>query len=1260
MHATACILLFGMCLAPSLRGQDVGHMRFERLTVEDGLSQGVVTAMLHDHSGFMWFGTKDGLNRYDGYTFVQFRNESDNVNSLGDNAISALVEDSLGQIWIGTEGGGLHRYDPQSRRVHRLPYALPEGLSEAGRIIRTLCFDSRGVLWIGTDGEGLFAYNPADSSVQHFLGSNTSGSALLTNSIHVIQAADRNHLWIGGHGNIVYLFDILNGSFKHFRLPVPGSGLGPADGILDLATDEENQLWVATTGFGVFRIDRETGNISSLDIPSRPEGSNPLFARALMVDSNQRLWIGTEDHGIVVYHLRKGRWEFLKSGQEAQYHFGDIGILTLLEDRIGNIWVGTNGKGLQFTSPASKDFHLLRTHVKNPSAMTIRSYRGIWEEGDSVLWLGGYGGLNRWDRKTGLISVVDLGYRSESGEAAAQYSRANAHCFCPDPSDPDGGLYVGSEGGGLFHLDLRSRRVRRVPAGYADDSHALRGFSVYDMIADDAGNLYIATDIGMSRYQTGTGRFTHYIHDPQNPHSINSGGISTLYRDSNGFLWIGSERGGLGLFDPVTEDFTRFVHRDGDRTSLSSNRVYSIYEDIRGVLWIGTSLGLNRMDRQSTTFRHFNRLDNFPNEVIYGILQDEQGLLWLSTNEGLVVFHPYRGVISTYDVSDGLQGNEFNSSAYFEAANGEMFFGGVNGLTFFHPKQIRRNPFIPPVQITNCHIGGKEVQLAQNAEGEYSLEFQYTGETISFEYAALSFYRSEKNQYRYRMDGVHEGWMEAGHNRQITFVALSPGEYTLHILGSNNDGIWNNEGVQVAITVLPPFWGSWWFRLLVGVLVLGIALLILRWRLSIIRKQEVQLTKTVEDRTAELRHSNASLLQEIEERKRAEAEAYRANATKTEFLAHLSHEIRTPMNAILGYTELLSDRIEDPELKDQLHSIELSGNSLLRLINDILDLSKIEAGRLELEFDAVDLRALLHEIQTVFEFQFQRKDLHFEVRVDEQLPQTMYIDELRTRQILFNLIGNAVKYTDEGGITVHVSQTDRTRESFTLVMTVSDTGIGIPPAQQEIVFEPFRQAKRARLADARGSGLGLAITRRLIDIMQGSIQLQSKVGQGSTFRIRIPDIRFPEEEAEQEARREGDAERDAASARPATVYTEDVRQVTAMDSTQDNSRQPDSAEHTEETISEPRRLELSAFLQQLRHEDLPLWQDVSRSYHIQQMEQFAQHVHDAASSFAYTPLVEWSGTLLAQVKRFDMEHIPRTLEKFPDLLENLAAQCQNA
>ncbi len=1239
--AFPCLLFVLLTLPPmaSLRAQMEKETQFDHLRVEDGLSQGMVLAMLQDSRGFMWFGTYDGLNRYDGYRFTVWRSDPDNVHSLSSSMITALAEDSSGRIWIGTAGGGLNMYDPVRDEMRRYPGLTTENGRSGEATVNALCIDHSGTIWIASDGDGLYAFRPADSTVRAFRHRSGDSLSIAGDFVSDIRIADSTHLWLGISGIGVDLMNTRSGQCRHYR-PV-NTDKGASVGTVRLAGAHAHTVYASLATQGVYRVTRHDMQMSRLSLRAGGTGKNFVHFRDIMTDRRDRLWVATESNGLFLRDPESGTVRRIMYTPFSESSIPNAGLISLCQDSAGNVWVGTNGRGVSFTSPARKNFGLLRVVPGKEESISIRSFRGVYQDRDSVLWIGGYGGFNRVDRRTGAITVYPrLPLGTPRGVPVRGLLNTNVYSIHPDPEAPARRLLIGTEGDGIYRFDKRRALFVRLPIGSETDPRHPMGRAVYAFHLDSEGDLWIGSSAGLSVYRRQTKSYEHFTHDADDPTTICDGSVRAIFQDSNEHLWIGTDRGGLCYFDMVNGDFMRFQHDPDDVMSISSNRINCIYEDNRGMLWIGTATGLNLMDRRKSTFRRYNREDGLPNNMIYAIEEDLLGYLWISTNRGIARFHPYRGFTEVYDISDGLQGDEFNMGASFRSPSGELFFGGVNGLTYFYPRDIGKNTYIPPVHVTRCTVDGHDVGLKTDEQGRKLLEIESSSNIVSFEFAALNFYRPERNRYIYKLDGVHDHWNDAGDDRSITFLTLPPGTYTLHVKGSNNDNRWNQHGVTVLIRVAPPFWGTWWFRVIAALMLIGIGTAVVRWRLAIVRSQEIALGQTVEDRTAELRHANVALLQEIEERKRAEQEAYRANATKTEFLAHLSHEIRTPMNAILGFTELLAARIKDEQLRGFLRSIEISGSTLLTLINDILDLSKIEAGRIELELQPVDLREVLRELEQVFAFQIEKKGLTFNAIYQEELPSAMMLDRTRVRQILFNLVGNAVKYTEQGSISVEVRRSDVDEHRCTLHLLVSDTGIGIPPSQQKVIFEPFRQGTRMNSSDTRGTGLGLAITQRLVSVMGGSIRLESKLGQGSTFHIVIPAVEvveqlnlFIREPA------------DIGEKRPVS------RDVPPPDKAPESLRSADA-----EDLSQKRREELQDLHDTLVRDLLPRWKKVSRSFHIQEMEEFARDVRDRADAVSYEPLTVWSEELLKHARNFDMDLVPRTLHRFGELVGELKAR----
>ena len=641
--------------------------------------------------------------------------------------------------------------------------------------------------------------------------------------------------------------------------------------------------------------------------------------------------------------------------------------------------------------------------------------------------------------------------------------------------DRSGTLWVGTLTKGMDRFDRQHKtftHFRHDP----EDPTSLSGNGVTTIFEDSRGTIWAgAYGRGLNRLDRDTGEFVRYAHDPQDPNSLSDDRVLTLYEDRDRVLWVGTEGGGLNRFDRRTGNFTSFRHDTEDSESLSSDTAWAIYEDAQRVLWIGTQGGgLSRWDpgdRDSgrPVFHRYTQADGLASMSVYGILGDDNGNLWMSSNRGLSRFDPRTGEFRHFDTSHGLQSYEFNFGAYTHGKNGRLYFGGVNGFNTFLPRDVIDNPHIPPVVLTDFRRADEEAEPIRISEVE-EIELTHRDYFVSFGFAALDFTAPERNRYMYRLEGFDEDWIDIGTDRRATYTNLASGRYTLQVRGSNNDGVWNESGASLGVRVHPPPWKTWWAYTLFGLAVVGMTA-------SYVRSQKRRLA-----------HEAAST--------RAAQAASRA---KSEFLATMSHEIRTPMNGLLGTTELLLQS----ELSSKQHhlagSAHLSAKGLLDIINDVLDFSTIESGRLKLADVEVDLRDMLHEILEIYAEQAAEKSINVLLYLPHTLPASLRGDPQRLRQIMTNLVGNAVKFTERGEVTVRVTWTENDASSIDLRFEVRDTGVGIPPDQLNSVFGAFSQADGSMSREYGGTGLGLAICKKLVDLMGGSIGAESEPGAGSTF-----------------------------------------------------------------------------------------------------------------------------------------------------------------
>jgi signal transduction histidine kinase len=603
---------------------------------------------------------------------------------------------------------------------------------------------------------------------------------------------------------------------------------------------------------------------------------------------------------------------------------------------------------------------------------------------------------------------------------------------------------------------------------------------------------------GVSRFDPGTGHFKTYRNDPRIPGSLSHDVVWAVHMDQTGTLWAGTNWG-LNRFNGDTERFTVYLRDEHNRASLSNNGITSIYEDHQGTLWIGTRAGLNRFDRHRDSFERITTQNGLANDYIQDIREDGRGNLWLATHEGLSEFNPRTGKVHNYSGADGLPDNFANPTMTERSAvtpEGELIFGSGYGVTVLNPARVSTNPFRAPVVLTNFLLFNQAVVpsddsvLRQPIWATEALTLEHWQNQFTIEFASLSYVAPQRNRYRYKLEGFEKSWNEVGADRRTaTYTNLAPDKYVFRVQGSNDDLLWNETGVSLEIIVLPPLWGTWWFR---SIALLGAAVLAFsayRMRIQSLRVAAQRLELEVDNRTREL--------------KTARDAADSANRAKSSFLANMSHELRTPLNAILGFANLLREDGVSEKQRADLNIIHRSGEHLLGLINDVLDIAKIEAGREKLEIAPCDLRELIRDVTGMALIRAVEKNLELSVIHSPDFPEFVETDAKKLRQMLINLLGNAVKHTERGMVTLNLNaQSGADSEHVLLSFEVHDTGIGIAPEDQERILEPFVQV--GTTLRQKGTGLGLAITRQFAVLLGGSIEVSSAPGEGSLFRLKIP------------------------------------------------------------------------------------------------------------------------------------------------------------
>lgn len=1079
--------------APTVRYAMAKPVRFERLSLEEGLSQSVVLDILQDRQGFMWFATQDGLNRYDGYEFRVYRNDPEDANSLSSDFILALAEDQAGSVWVGTNGAGLNRIDQENGRITRYQNDPDDPASLSDDIVNDVFVARDNTLWVGTAGAGLCRFAAQTERFTCYTHDAADSQSIGGNNVQSIAQDADGTLWIGtmdSDGSGLNQLTPGSGRFQRYQHDAADVQTLSSNHVQEVYAGRDGVIWVGTADAGLDRLDPQTGQFTHFQhdaADGRSLSDNTVIS--LWEDENGALWVGTNGSGLDVFDPQTEQFSHYQTDPNDPTSISGDQIQAIYQDAAGILWIGTFGRGLNKYDAARQKFALFRNDPKDVNSLSNDVVWTFDEGADGVLWVGtNGGGLNRYD---------------PSARQWRHYRQATAdpHSLPSDfvvavHEDRRGNVWVGTTNAGLGRLDPATEQF--VP--YDTPSF------VADFYEDSAGRLWAATFGGLGRYDAANDSFTFYRSDPDDPRSLSDNSIVAIAEDPAGGFWVGTFNGGLNYFDPQSETFTRYQHDPENSQSLTSDMILSLQLARDGVLWVGTAAGLDKFDPRSGNFTHYNEAQGLLNDTIYAVLEDDHGNLWLSTNLGLFKLDPRTNTFDNFTEHDGLQSNEFNQWAALKTSSGEMLFGGIHGFNAFHPDLVQHSAYVPPLVITDFQLFNESILpgegslLTRTIERTDEIDLSYRDDFFTFTFAALHYASPEANQYAYRLEGFDKDWNYVGTRRFAGYTNVPPGNYTFRVKGTNSDGFWNETGTAVAVVIPPPFWQTWWFRVAAVLGLVAVVSGVFAWRVRAIEGHRRQLERQVEARTKELRET----LGELE---RAKETAVAANRAKSVFLANMSHEFRTPLNAIIGFTELL---LRDTSLGEgQIENVKIvhrSSEHLLGLINDVLELSKIEAGRTVLNPQPFDLYQMLRGLEEMFRLRAESKGLTLRLDLAPEAPRYLVADVGRLRQVLMNLMGNAVKFTQRGYILLQVTRCDADESAagvVNLCFAIEDSGPGITPAEQALLFEPFVQTSAGELSQ-EGTGLGLTISRQHVRLMGGDISVHSELGHGSTFRFTIP------------------------------------------------------------------------------------------------------------------------------------------------------------
>ena len=1048
LKKTTICLLF-LCIGVNCVFSEVPEqINFSYISINEGLSQSTVFSIDQDQRGNMWFATYDGVNKYDGYSFTVYQHNEEDPNSIA-NDISRIVKtDSQGRVWIGTRDG-LSYYDEEKDKFRNFFYEKKGKRQQINGIAEI----SPEQLLISTQ-EGLTMFDIKESK---FVDDSFSAA------MHKLIASA-----LYRQGDIIYIGTPVDGLYSY---SIPQKKLEKITPITEtkqiqaILQQSPTRIWVATEGAGLLLLNPKTKEVKAYHhSSSNPKSISSNYIRSLALDSQNRLWIGTFND-LNIYHEGSDSFVSYSSSPVENGSLSQRSVRSIFMDSQGGMWLGTYFGGLNYYHPIRNRFkNIQRIPYKNSLSDNVVSC--ITEDKDKNLWIGtNDGGLNLYNTKTQQFTHYIL----QEDEREIGIGSNNIKAVYVD--EQKSLVYIGTHAGGLTVLHRNSGKME----SFNQLNSQLVNENVYAILPDKGGNLLLGTLSALVSFNPEKKSFTT-IDKEKDGTPFTSQRITILFRDSHKRLWIGGEEG-ISVFQQEGIEIEKVPILP--ESSVTKTFTNCIYEAANGIIWVGTREGFYCFNEKEKKIKRYTTANGLPNNVVYGILEDTFGRLWVSTNRGISCFNPETERFRNFTESDGLQSNQFNTSSFCRTSSGQMYFGGINGITTFRPELLLDNPYTPPVVITKLQLFNKTVRpddetgiLTKNINETESITLKSWQTAFTIEFVVSNYISGQHNTFAYKLEGYDKEWYYLTDKRTVSYSNLPQGTYHFLVKAANSDGKWNTVPTMLEIIVLPIWYKTWWAIMIFLATFIGFITFVFRF---------FWMRKSME---AEL---------ELERRDKEHQEEI--NQMKMRFFINISHELRTPLTLILAPLQEIINKISDRWTRNQLEYIQRNANRLLHLVNQLMDYRRAELGVFELKVKKENAHQLIQDNFLFYDKLARHKKitytLHSELEEKEELFDPNYLE-----LIVNNLLSNAFKYTESGqSITVTLKE-----ENNWLVLQVSDTGIGIPINKQGKIFERFYQIESEHV----GSGIGLSLVQRLVELHHGRIELDSEEGKGSTFSVYLP------------------------------------------------------------------------------------------------------------------------------------------------------------
>jgi signal transduction histidine kinase/ligand-binding sensor domain-containing protein/DNA-binding response OmpR family regulator len=1058
------------------------QLEFDCLDISFGLENNDVEAIYQDSYGFLWFGFNE-LYRYDSHNIRIYKKTPLQPDSYPAKLTFCLFEDSKKNLWAGTNIG-LLRYD----REHDLFVNM--NFNNIGEV-RAIVEQNNGILWIGSS-KGLFRLNIDKLEISEVNYLITNKTERVYKYVTNLYLNNDNELYIGSFSNrLLVKFDIKKKSFEYFNLHEINNNLSPNTVIAQITKDKHENLWLGLREDGImsFNLQTHQWQLYPMDsLKNTPLNSQVMSLAAL---KNGKIYIGTNGAGLTMLEPETGKCNFFRNSIENKQSISSDVITCIYESPSGIIWIGTQFGGLNILDVYKKKFNTFQPNPFRANSLSNKYINDFIESKDGIIWIAtDKGGLNRFNpvtKKFESYTNIPLNNHSIGNDNLIQLA-----------IDNEGNIWSTNWEGGLNKLNPSTG----IFTNYWNNplnTKSLGGNNTLALLFDKTNNLWISNHYGIGPdnqvLYNGTSEFENF---PNLKYTEISARFpaNTFFQDANSNIWIGGLEGGIDIYNPNTETYRSYYPSDSAAgLNAISSSVNCIFQDDQQQIWIGTeNAGFYLFNSDDSSFTNVNITDNLGFENVRSILQDDESNLWIGTSKGLVKYNAETKVQHTYTTDDNLPSNIFIKGAALKAKSGLFYFGTANGFITFYPKQITNNPIIPPVYLLNFWINGKKIitdslynnHLILDKELPFAnkITLRHNENSFTFDYVAINFTSPNKINYVYMLEGFDNDWISNNHLQTVSYTNIDPGTYTFKVKASNNDGIWNEKCTAIQLEILPPFWRTYWFYLIIAFLFIAIELTIRR--IIIDHLNLVNRIKIEEQRSEFVKKENE------------------LNQQRIKFFFNISHELRTPLTLILGPIENLIEKPESPDLKNKLASVKANADHLLRLVNQFLDLYKLESKRMKLELVEADIVDFTANLITSFNELANQKKINF-TQTFEIKNCLAFFDSDILEKILFNLLSNAFKYTPSGGeISVNLQFKNDHRNCKMVIITITDSGIGIERAYHHSIFERFFQLENNQTQLNAGTGIGLSLAKELITLHKGSIRVESEPGEGSRFIVELP------------------------------------------------------------------------------------------------------------------------------------------------------------